>query len=241
MDSRLGSMEAVLGRATAHRATPYHWLARAVSNSAHVVLDVGCGAGAMTRELHRPERSVIGIDLSAGELRLAASKSPGQWVQADARALPVAAGSVDAVTSAMGLAVVQPAELLISEVSRVLKPGGVFAALVPTVAPASVSELALAAQLSWALRSPLRFPGSVGVNFGRLLLAGGLTKVEDQRERYRFVVRLRADADTLFEAIDHAGIGSDRIEGAIQLLGRRTMAAGEVTVAIPMRRIVAIK
>lgn len=239
--TQAGHMEAVLARSVANRTTPYRWLSRAVASSAELVVDVACGAGAMTRELHRPSRVVIGVDWSAEELALAGARDPGPWVQADARALPFRDASVDAVTTSMGLAVIEPAEELVAEAARVLKPGGVFAALVPTVGPASAAEVLLATQLSWALKTMLRFPGTLMTGFGAMLGAAGLTKVEDQRERYRYPVRSRADAETLLAAIDLDGVPRGRVDDAIALLGERTVASGEVQVAVPMRRIVAIK
>lgn len=195
----------------------------------------------MTRELALPGRVVFGVDLSLDELRRAAHQAQAPWLVGDARQLPIGSESVDAVTSAMGLSVVVPQPQFVSEVARVLKPGGVFAALVPTMAPANAAELRLASQLSWVLRAVLRFPGALGVNYGKLLSAAGLTKVEDQRERYRYAVRSRADAELLFAAIDHTGVSDERVEAAIDFLGERTLSRGVVTLAIPMRRIVAIK
>ena len=66
------------------------------------IVDVGCGTGLMTTRLRDLPfvRSVVGCDLSAGMLGEAARRSRRVgWVQGDAIRLPVADGSVDAVTS----------------------------------------------------------------------------------------------------------------------------------------------
>ena len=82
---RAGMAEDVLSRASNGYHTPYRWLARAVSARAEMVLDIACGSGAMSRELHRPGRTVIGVDISAAELALAQSRGPGPWVRGGCR------------------------------------------------------------------------------------------------------------------------------------------------------------
>lgn len=239
--SSSGSIGEVFVRSLNGQRNPYHWLARAVSSSASLVLDIACGAGAVSSELHRPGRIVVGLDLSAVELALAAERGPGPWVQADALRLPFADDSFDAVTTSMGLAVIRPTIELLGEVARVLKPGGVFAAVLPTAMPANGTDVWLAGRLSWELKTMLRFPGEPQVGFGQACKATGLTKIEDARERYRFFVRSRADAETLFAAIDVEGVPADRVDNAIGLLARLVDEDGEVKVAIPLRRVMAIK
>ena len=51
---------------------------------------------------------MIGLDISAAELRLAAERGPGPWVRADGLRLPFRDGSIDAVTSSIGLVVITP-------------------------------------------------------------------------------------------------------------------------------------
>ena len=132
---RAGIAEAVLSRALAGDHSPYRWLARAVSATATIVVDLACGSGPMSRELARPGRTVIGLDLSEHELALAAKRGPGPWVRADALQLPFRDESIDVVTSSMGLVVVQPLTRVIEEVARVLRPGGVLAAIAPAIRP----------------------------------------------------------------------------------------------------------
>lgn len=236
-----GSCEDVLLRSRSGRRNPYQWLARAVSTSSALVLDVASGAGAMARELHRPNRVVISLDLDEDELRRARGRMPGPVVCADATRLPFGDASFDAVTTSMGLAMVRPLPTLLAEVARVLKPGGIFAAIVPTIRPMSPSDLARNAQLALQLRTPPRLPGELEFTIAAQLGAAGLTKVEDGRERYRFPVRSRADADLLINGLYLPTDSAARREAAADYLGRQVLARGVVEIAVPIRRIIAIK
>ncbi|HMC39959.1 MAG TPA: methyltransferase domain-containing protein [Acidimicrobiales bacterium] len=57
------------------------------------VLDVGCGPGRHSHALRQAGIDVVGLDISQSFLRLA---GPGEWVRADARALPFVQESFDA-------------------------------------------------------------------------------------------------------------------------------------------------
>ena len=240
--TRAGVAEAVLSRASAGDHSPYRWLARAVSADAEVVLDLASGSGPMSRLLVRPGRTVVGIDLSAEELALAAERGPGPWVQGDALALPFRDGSVDVVTSSLGLVVVTPLEGVLAEVARVLRPGGVLAAIAPAVRPLSPRDLRVLGRISGRLRAKPQFPGPVEVTgFAKALEGAGLTRVEDKRERYEFVVRSREDAELVMSSLYLPGTRRSRVEAAVEYLEDRLRRKEAVQVAIPMRRIVAIK
>lgn len=236
-----GGCEEVLLRCRSGRRNPYQWLARAVSPSTRLVLDVASGSGAMARELHRPDRVIVSLDLDEGELRRGRQRVPGPQVCADATRLPFADASFDAVTSSMGLAMVRPLPTLLGEVARVLKPGGIFAAIVPTIRPMSPSDLARNAQLAMHLRTPPRLPGELEFTIAAHLHSGGLTKVEDGRERFRFPVRSRGDADLLINGLYLPTDSDKRRDAAAEYLGRQVLARGVVEIAVPIRRIIAIK
>jgi ubiquinone/menaquinone biosynthesis C-methylase UbiE len=239
---RPGVAEAVLSRALSGDHTPYRWLARAVSPDVTTVLDLACGSGPMSRELAQPGRTVVGLDLSEHELALAAERGPGPWVQADALALPFADGSVQAVTSSMGLVVVQPLPKLLSEIARVLKPGGVLAAIAPALRPLGPRDVRVLTRITARLRTKPQFPGPVELaGFTKTLEQHGLRRVEDQRERYRFVVRDRSDAELMMSSLYLPLTRASRVESAIEHLEDRVAKRGPVLVTIPMRRVVAIK
>lgn len=236
----------VLAHSLCGRQNPYQWMARAVSASARLVLDIGCGCGRVSRELSAPGRTVIGVDLSIDELVSAAKRSCGPWascgpwVQADATQLPFADGSLDAVTTMMGLAVIRPMDAVLGEVARVLRPGGVFVAVAPALRPQHLRSLRVEARVAQLLPGTPRFPGSQENAVGRLLEASGLTLAEDRRERYGYRVASREDAERLATAIYLPGIRPDRVGRAVDHLMERSDGIG-LDVPIPVRRIVAVK
>jgi SAM-dependent methyltransferase len=100
------------------------------------VLEIGCGSAPCARWLRLAGGDVVALDLSAGMLARAAelNRSTGidvPLLQGDAGALPLASGTVDIVCSAFGgLPFVADVEGALSEVARVLRPGGRFVASV---------------------------------------------------------------------------------------------------------------
>ena len=239
---RPGVVEDVLSRALRADHTPYRWLARAVSADAGVVVDLASGSGPVARELARPGRTVVGVDLSAEELQLAQKRGAGPLVRADARVLPFRDGSVDVVTSALGLVVVQPLVTVLAEVVRVLRPGGVLAAIAPAIRPLAPIDVRQLGQLNVRLRAKPRFPGPVELTgFKKTLAELGMTVVEDKRERYRFTVTTSDDAALLLSALYLPFTPAARVAAALDYLTETAERRGSVEIAIPMRRLVAIK
>lgn len=239
---RAGIAEAVLSRSMGGDHSPYRWLARAVSATADTVVDLACGSGPMSRELARPGRTVVGLDISEHELSLAAERGPGPWIRADALALPFRDGSVDVVTSSMGLVVATPLTRVLEEVARILRPGGVLAAIAPAIRPLAPRDVRVLSRINGRLRTRPQFPGPVELaGFTRTLAAHGLRRVEDARERYRFPIRSRADAELVMSALYLPSTRWSRVERAIEYLEDAVSRDGVVEVAIPMRRVVAIK
>jgi demethylmenaquinone methyltransferase / 2-methoxy-6-polyprenyl-1,4-benzoquinol methylase len=96
-------------------------------------LDVCCGTGDLALELARyvgPEGTVIGCDFSEPMLDLARAKSVARWATAvrfeyaDALQLPYEDASFDAVTVGFGVRNLADLDRGLSEMARVLKPGG---------------------------------------------------------------------------------------------------------------------
>ncbi|MGH2862727.1 MAG: class I SAM-dependent methyltransferase [Solirubrobacteraceae bacterium] len=105
------------------------------------VLDVGTGTGVVLRQLagesSRP-REAIGLDTSARMLARV-PELPAGWsvTVADALALPFDACELDAATACYLLHVLPAADRLVvlTELRRVLRPGGHLAVVTPAIAP----------------------------------------------------------------------------------------------------------
>ena len=115
------------------------WRRRAVRefsilNSQFSILDVACGTGDMVVELAKRGCTVTGIDLSDEMLAIARKKTASansqfsilnsQFQKANAEALPFEDDTFDAVTCAFGVRNFVHLEQGLSEMLRVLKPGG---------------------------------------------------------------------------------------------------------------------
>jgi len=108
-----------------------------------VVVDLGSGTGFFTAQLvHRfPASAILGVDLAEGMLRYAAQHSgcAVAWLCGDAEKLPLANNSVDLIFSSLAIQWCDDTVALMSELMRVLKPGGrVF---LSTLGPNTLHEL----------------------------------------------------------------------------------------------------
>lgn len=121
------------------------------------VLDVGCGAGFLSNELAKMKYDVCAIDVSLESLKVAQRFDQTQTVryrQADAYQLPFADHSYDVVTALDFLEHVQQPQTVIREVSRVLKPGGLF--FYHTFNRNPISHLVVIKFVEWFVRNTPR-------------------------------------------------------------------------------------
>jgi ubiquinone/menaquinone biosynthesis C-methylase UbiE len=90
------------------------------------VLDIGCGNGLYLTELERREHGgdIFGIDLSAGMLEAARSRSSVRLLVGDAQALPFGVDSFDRLLAMHMLYHVPDRAAAIAEMARVVRPGG---------------------------------------------------------------------------------------------------------------------
>ena len=89
------------------------------------VLDVACGAGFGLQMLRQAGASPIGVDYDAGTLGEVRRTQPAsRLLRGDATRLPLKTGSIDLVVSFETIEHVPDASALVSEIRRVLKPGG---------------------------------------------------------------------------------------------------------------------
>jgi demethylmenaquinone methyltransferase / 2-methoxy-6-polyprenyl-1,4-benzoquinol methylase len=106
-----------------------HW-GRATADSlalrpGRTVLDVACGTGTSSACLAESGAQVTGCDFSQGMLEVARSRAPGiEFVFGDALKLPFDDETFDAATISFGLRNVADTHRAITEMRRVVKPGG---------------------------------------------------------------------------------------------------------------------
>lgn len=168
------------------------------------VLDLGAGTGAAAAELKRRYRraSVTAADIAAPMVRQAQRRSrfwrPIRCMQADARALPFDDGSFDLVFTSLMLQWLQPPDLALREMRRVLRPGGLL--LASSFAPETLQEL----RSAWAAADD-----GVHVNtfidmhdLGSALARAGFTEPVLDVDRHR---RHHADARALMQELKSVG------------------------------------
>lgn len=131
-----------------------------------LVLDAGAGFGRHAFELARRGANVVALDYMADEVvttrgtfgamveagEIAEERYVGA-LQGDATRLPFADGSFDRVITSEVLEHIQDDVAAIGELVRVLRPGGTFAATVPTWYPEKIN---------WLLSDEYHAPKSVG-------------------------------------------------------------------------------
>jgi demethylmenaquinone methyltransferase/2-methoxy-6-polyprenyl-1,4-benzoquinol methylase len=91
------------------------------------VLDLAAGTGDLCRDLAAAGHRPIGADLSYG--MLAAARTDAPLLQADALRLPVPDGVADGVTCGFALRNFVDLEAFVTELARVVRPGGRIALL----------------------------------------------------------------------------------------------------------------
>jgi len=163
-----------------------------------VVVDLACGTGDLSRLAARRDYRTVGVDLSWG--MLAARRSGGPVVQADATALPLSTAAVDGIVCGYALRNFTDLAGVLAETARVLRPGGRLALL--EVAAPEGGALALGHRL-W---------------FERVVpVLGGLLS---DREAYRYLPRSTVylpDAEGLRRLLVGAGFAT---------VGRRLLHGG---------------
>jgi len=93
------------------------------------VLDVGAGEGQVSRVLAARGVDVVGIDISHAQLSVADQRSAGTgigYARASADGLPFCDEAFDAVVASLVFEHIDALDEAVSEVSRVLAPGGRF-------------------------------------------------------------------------------------------------------------------
>ncbi|MEM6533633.1 MAG: class I SAM-dependent methyltransferase [Myxococcota bacterium] len=120
-----------------HGRNSYEWLADLVEPEEHgSVLDLACGSGVLGALcLRSPSlKSLVSVDMSTDELALAQERIQDDravFRRAFAQDLGfLDSNAMNAVLCHWALTLMEPVEPVLSEVGRVLKPGGIFGAIV---------------------------------------------------------------------------------------------------------------
>ncbi|TDO29872.1 methyltransferase family protein [Kribbella sp. VKM Ac-2527] len=235
---RPGITERLLTGAMAGRgAAPYPWLVEPLRDEPGPILDLACGS-APTRLLLRRERW-IGIDASASELAVAAAAGRRPLVRGDAGALPVADGVIGSVCAAMCLQVLTPMDVVLAEVRRVLRPGGMVVALVPSrVGPRSSGVLGwVRVMRALGIRSEPWPNPQARDGLARLLRAHGFVVDSDQRRMYHCEIADPSDAALLIDALYLPGVDTESLNRAKDVLA--SWATPGRGLPLPLRRVVA--
>lgn len=116
-NSVLSGGNAILWRAATVRAV--------APVAAERILDIAAGTGTSSVALQKNGATVIALDFSAGMVAEGRRKHPKiQFIEGDAEKLPFGDNEFDAVTISFGLRNVNEPKAALSEMYRVLKPGG---------------------------------------------------------------------------------------------------------------------
>jgi ubiquinone/menaquinone biosynthesis C-methylase UbiE len=129
---------------------PDQVLTAADVGAGHHVLDIACGTGILARHAEAmvgPNGSVTGVDINEGMLAVARKMNPNiTWELGAAESLPYDPKSFDRVVSQFGLMFFSDPVQAISEMVRVVRPGGkigvaVWASLEDTPGYAAIAKL----------------------------------------------------------------------------------------------------
>lgn len=133
-----------LGSDISWRKKVVRWVAK---TNPHNILDIATGTGDLALQFAEKTdaEEIVGLDLSEGMLSVARKKAAGksfskkiEFVKGDSEALPFEDDSFDAITVSFGIRNFENLEKGLSEILRVLRPGGIFVILetsVPTKFP----------------------------------------------------------------------------------------------------------
>jgi len=101
----------------------------AARGTPEVIVDVGCGTGRLLRRAATrwPDAERIGVDAASGMIAIARQATPGaKFYQGAAESLPLPDASADVVLSTISFHHWPDQLQGVREVSRVLRPGGLF-------------------------------------------------------------------------------------------------------------------
>lgn len=219
-----------------------------VSSGQHV-LDIACGTGATTREAASRvglQGRIVGLDRNQGMLDVARLRAPStEWVEGVAEALPFANGTFNSVLCQFGLMFFDDRAKALTEMVRMVRPGGCLALTVWDDAVNSpgyagmieLIEGMFGTEPADALRAPFVLGDmqvlhnvlhEAGLADANVTTATGTARFTSIREWVRMDVR----GWTLSDYIDDAGFEA-LVEAAERELGGFAATDGSVTFPAP--------
>lgn len=235
-----GITETLLDRATRRDiGTPYDWIRSGVPGVPGRVVDLACGSAPMHRYFP-PPTDYLGIDVSRGELDVARSHHRGLLVQATAVDLPLPDACTDVVICSMAIMLLDPIDVALSEIARILRPGGRFITTRPVTFPIRVRDVRVGVELFRGLHQmpdlPQRFTSH---RLARLQAAAGLTVTDDHALRFAHPLRDESDAARIIEGLYLPTVDDSHRRAAVERLTRIAGTTREVPVSI--RRTISLR
>jgi len=227
-----GITDAVLTRSRCDGQTPYEWLTEGIADG-QPVLDLACGNAPIRRLVGD---RWLGIDASITELNAAGPDATGRVVQGDAVALPFHSCASGTVLCSMALMLIDLIGEALTEIQRVLRPGGALCLLLPARGPLTLRDRARYGALFAALGTVTMFPPSPLLQEpGAALEAAGYTIVTNETRRFAYPIGSRADANLLVDSLYLPGVTARRHQAATRVA--TAWAPGDL--GMPVRKIVA--
>ena len=228
---RPGITEQVIGRSQAGDLTPYQWLVEAIPTSGEVI-DIACGNGPLAALVGS---RWCGADLSMSELALGVTTHASRQVVAEAAALPFPNAAVDIVICSMALQVLEPLSMVVAEIARVLRPGGLFVGIVPARHPLTIRDRWRYVGLIRTLHRGFATPNDRALaRPADVMNSAGFDLLSDESRRFEYPIERPAQAEAFVSSLYLHDVTTAQVAAAATM-ARRWVGT---SLGIPIRRIV---
>ena len=221
------------------------WLA--IENG-QTILDLGCGLGRATREAaHRAGLTgkAVGLDISQALLRLAEARSIEDptpvYVHGDGAALPFPDDAFDSVRAERLLMHVPDPAVVLSEIHRVLRPGGKLVLIEPDWGALEIRHAdqvachALRASFSTAIKNP-----AIGAKLSALCHAAGLAIAMKKSHVWRSLRLPEIDLVLQFDRMANLAVCQKFHPGPVETL-LQSLRQGPIEARLTFTALVATK
>jgi 2-polyprenyl-3-methyl-5-hydroxy-6-metoxy-1,4-benzoquinol methylase len=163
------------------------------------VIDLACGNGVMCEILSArvgPHGQVIGIDLNEAELKMASNRIQSErnihLFQESADQLSIHNASADMVVCHMAFMLLTPLKSVVSEISRVLKSGATFGAVIPMFKQSDELFQRCTESLHSALLAETHQAGALSSNVVKMDCESDLRHIFSDGARFRHDISIRS-------------------------------------------------